>query len=734
MADWRQSLAEVDEDYLAGISNKGIVKRAYKDLESAGDKASAVTEAMDWSAAELEVAVGGEKVTLRLPLGESRCSCPSRSICRHVIMGIVLARRAALNAGGESGDSGIVEVVSNEESSVPAVEGADDSGMANSGSLAQQVWQEIMAYPRKPLLRALGSRGLRRLVEAMAAGAAPEPERGTVVRVELPGQATVKLLSPLEYSTCTCHKKELCSHKAEAILWCQYLDKQLTVEQLEQEAEQQPELDLHELSGAAERVRDCLEHLLETGLVRSSEEQARELERLAILCHNVGLAGWEGDLRALAKGYDNYQRRVAGQSVERLADELQALYHRTGQLMELTEAALSAAEPSVGHVAGQIQALAGEFRAQYLSVGDLELTGITMEHFVSDSGYEGDTVYFLDTAAGSWYTYTHVRPTFYEGKKRSAYQEKPQAPWGIALPLENLARMRILLRGAKCDSGGRLSSSQETRGEILGKSELTADILKGWYYREYDRLFDEQIPRPGRASQAEQRLRLVFVQAARFEQGQFDEIAQKLELPIWDAQGRQVSVELPYSKREEGSIRYLERLKQQEGLLCFLGKIYLRGSQLCLYPVDLLEREELEQMTVSTAEKDDIENNISSAADTECASAACQGLQSYLEEVRWLLQDIYQAGDATVQDATLQAMRKAREQGITYGMTAMSDWLCKLEEQLAGARHRLDHPSDQIMKLYCRLWKYVSLCLKRTAYDMARLSYCGGSSAAPSDS
>lgn len=35
--DWRQSLAGVDEDYLVGISNKGIVKRAYKDMEAEGD-------------------------------------------------------------------------------------------------------------------------------------------------------------------------------------------------------------------------------------------------------------------------------------------------------------------------------------------------------------------------------------------------------------------------------------------------------------------------------------------------------------------------------------------------------------------------------------------------------------------------------------------------------------------------------------------------------------------------
>ena len=33
MDKWRQRLAGIDDDYLIGISNKGIVKRAYKDKE-----------------------------------------------------------------------------------------------------------------------------------------------------------------------------------------------------------------------------------------------------------------------------------------------------------------------------------------------------------------------------------------------------------------------------------------------------------------------------------------------------------------------------------------------------------------------------------------------------------------------------------------------------------------------------------------------------------------------------
>lgn len=802
MADWRQSLAGVDEDYLVGISNKGIVKRAYKDLEAEGSQALAAVAGLDQNAQELTVAAGGETVTIRFPLGESRCSCPSRSICRHVIMAILLAQRAvadgdngtdgagegdgqnigeteniglntqsaeetesrelstrsagetvrgdssehrtkssegsssdsqgiAQTGGASSGSQGIARTGSASDDSQAMekmdsnVSGKGNPNDNNSGSLGQLVWQEILAQPRKPLLRALGSKGLRRLVTAMEAENMPQVERGTVVRMQLPGQdMTVKLLSPLEYSTCTCHKKELCSHKAEAILWCQYLEKQLTAQDLAGELEQEPSFDMQELQDMAGQVKDCLEHLLETGLARSSAEQAQELERLAILCHNAGLPGWEGDIRALAEGYEKYLRRAAGQTMEKLAGQLQRLYDKTVQLGRLVDEALS----NAGSAISRIQALAGEFRSEYLPVGDLELTGITMEHFVSDSGYEGDTIYFLEIATGTWYTYTNARPTFYEGKKRSGYQEKASAPWGVPLSLEGLASVRLQLRGAKCDAGGRLSSTQETRGEILGKSELTAAKLEGWYYREYDRLFAEQIPEPGKKDRSGYP-RLVFVQAARFEQGRFNEITQKLELPIWDEAGRRVLVELPYSKRDEDSIRYLERLKKKQQP-CFLGRVYLQGSQICLYPVDLMERQELKESDLAEEAGSFWEKLFpGKKAGGGNDSAACQALQSYLEEVSWLLQEIYQVGSATVQDSTLEALQRAEKQGAGYGMTTLSDWLRQLGEQLSQSRHRLRRQPSEIMDIFCRSWQYVQLCRQRTAYDRAGLIYQGNSGA-----
>lgn len=85
MSDWQSVLQEIDDDYLIGISNKGIVKRAYKDMETIPCEISQKTV---FEENEVKVHVGEETVQIKLPLGESTCSCPSRSICRHVVQKI----------------------------------------------------------------------------------------------------------------------------------------------------------------------------------------------------------------------------------------------------------------------------------------------------------------------------------------------------------------------------------------------------------------------------------------------------------------------------------------------------------------------------------------------------------------------------------------------------------------------------------------------------------------------
>ena len=77
MGELINAILSADDEYLTGLTNKGTLKRAYKDMES-GDISA------EYGDSEIIVTVGGEKCTIKNPLAESKCSCPSRSICRHI--------------------------------------------------------------------------------------------------------------------------------------------------------------------------------------------------------------------------------------------------------------------------------------------------------------------------------------------------------------------------------------------------------------------------------------------------------------------------------------------------------------------------------------------------------------------------------------------------------------------------------------------------------------------------
>ena len=87
-------IEKVDDDYLTGLCNKGTVKRAYKDLEQESPH-------LERKGEEAQVTLKEEICVIRIPLGESTCSCPSRSICRHIITAILWLKHEA--AGKESG-------------------------------------------------------------------------------------------------------------------------------------------------------------------------------------------------------------------------------------------------------------------------------------------------------------------------------------------------------------------------------------------------------------------------------------------------------------------------------------------------------------------------------------------------------------------------------------------------------------------------------------------------------
>ncbi len=655
MSDWQLAFGEIDDDYLTGISNKGIVKRAYKDLETipcmaAGqnlqEAAAKQLQDMAFAAQEvLELTVGEETVQIRLPFGESTCSCPSRSICRHVVQGI-LAMKAAFAAseamenktaptanetveaekeaatsetmqGSTAATSETVEykpaavnetVEGRTGTTNETIEGSTEASTneavenKTAVTMIEKVTQQIADYPLVKLCKSLGTRRIQEVIGAAKTGRKPQITYSSVVTVQpIAKSMTVKLLFPLEHATCTCHKKEFCVHKAEAVLWCKLESGQLGIQDLEQTEGTAADYDMEQVHEAASQMRTVLEELFDTGLSRTADDVTERMERLAVISHNAKLANFESDWRRMQDSYQKYMKRVATLGIPNLMRQITRLYRNVERLAQAQNAL-------------EVSALAGVFRSEYTPALDLDLVGIALEHFVSKSGYEGDTVYFLEETTKRWYTYTQARPVFYE-KEQSLYNYGGQrytqeTPWGLPVPFQELAVCQFHLEHAKSDSRGRLSSSKETKGRLIrerdSKNPLTAQLLGKWYYRDFAQLFQEMFcaAREAGAEEADHsseegdaQTKLVILRPSSCDPAVFSDTEQKLRMKLYDEAGKAVVIEITYSKDEAEGIRYLEKITD-ENLPCFFGKIYLQDGRIKLYPIAVFGKRELQETDI----------------------------------------------------------------------------------------------------------------------------------------
>lgn len=177
MGDFKTLLANLDDDYLVGMANKGIVKRAYKDMEAGDYKVLSVD-------GDAQVTVGGETVVVRQPLAESTCSCPSRTICRHVVLGILVLKEflAGEEKGAETQKEADgktdVEVSHNdgvskengEEKADRKKEVNEEATEGKSGDLKSRLLSEISAFSLVSLKKMLGVKQLLAIASQKKSG------------------------------------------------------------------------------------------------------------------------------------------------------------------------------------------------------------------------------------------------------------------------------------------------------------------------------------------------------------------------------------------------------------------------------------------------------------------------------------------------------------------------------------------------------------------------------------
>lgn len=724
MEQLQVALKQADDDYLTGLSNKGILKRAYKDLAEE-------TPTVAWQDGTAQVTLKSESCLIRNPLGESSCSCPSSSICRHVVTAILWLK----NKEQEN-------QVNEESAEIPG----ETIHLIEENTQAFR--EEFINLPLERLKRICGSRRFQVFLSHVKSGELPELAETSIVTVEIPWeQVTVRLLSPLEYSTCTCHSKELCGHKALALLTYQLKVGKISLKDLE--AAEMPEVtvDMEHAKEAAGKVREQILAQFEMGLSRQSREVEESLERLAIICHRALLADFESRLREAASDYRQYFQRSA-------AFRNQELLYKLLILFQLAQQILDAKADS------ELSALAGSFRSDYIPVGRLHLMGMGARSFSSKTGYEGEIYYFLETRQKKWYTWTDARPVFYEGtqKKPGAYLKSTAAPWGLTCNREQLSELEFELTNAKAATGERLSVSQDTRGELLGPRNLETSEVRDLVYEDYEQLLqdffgmqqnfaddsleeeaveDETMER-GHSSGEKRRERLVLVQAFGWEEPSFDFVSQRFSWGIHDRKGRTLFISLRYTKAEQLTITMLERLEQrlkrQEGRsLLFLGAVYLENGRLCLYPIEFYRGVQgaADISIQETPSPEDIQGNaqenISGGVQQDSApgtsgppDAFFDTMEQYRQEAVKTLSDLFASGLFSVQEDILSALSLLAEDGRQLGLSFAAEEFTTIHDLLAGRRHGTNFRPETVIGAMGRISRYLKACEEKLSFDRAR--------------
>ncbi|WML33301.1 hypothetical protein [Clostridium sp. OS1-26] len=163
-------------------------------------------------------------------------------------------------------------------------------------------------------------------------------------------------------------------------------------------------------------------------------------------------------------------------------------------------------------------------------------------------------------------------------QKRSygiAYSEVPS--WGIEGSLEEISQYAIKLTKGKINDEGRISSSEQSKGELLEKNDI--------YKLNFKELFIDNWQKLLKVYSKENR-NMYIIKIASYEKSYFDNINQRFILPIYDEEKNMLYIEIDYSKEKKRMIQKferMERLKKYSDRI--LVHAYLKEGQIRVTPI-----------------------------------------------------------------------------------------------------------------------------------------------------
>lgn len=580
----RAQLARYDEEALIAWGNRGLLRRAGKDLETQAPR----IEQEDEQALVLAFAGHRQRFDARGPT-QAHCGCPASGVCQHLLAVVLWLQREGLAPEATldcpSAPPGSVEAHADRTAAIADV--ADPHAPLHA---------ELLAFGAAQLVKYAGRHGYRwawQHVQDADPAQAPRigGERNIVIDLVQPRIVFRYMGGGLAHLIADSAPSKIEKYRVVAVLAYQRAHGQaIAPPELPTLA---PALDLgkaHQLGAGRDparrdsrtRLRAALAQLLDEcmalGLSHLSQQMQERYSTLAVWAQGADYPRLALLLRRIADHVELLLERAGGADEHRLLEEL-ALAHALVSALALAD------------MAGQAPAhLVGRARGEYGNTGNLVLWGLGALPWRAASGYLGLTMLFWSPQSRSFLACTDARPESQRFDPRARYQAP--GPWaGLAAPAQ-ASGQRLQLQDAQASAAGRLSASDKTHVAVqaLPSTELFAGLSPHTCWQQ---LIDSRQSLPASLlSKPRPMLDWVVLRPARYAQARFDASRQTLVWPLHDAEDQVLEAEIAYSPLSAHAIERIEEMTpQQLDGQWLVARLRSAAGRWAVEPLSLIHRE-----------------------------------------------------------------------------------------------------------------------------------------------
>ncbi|MCM1507766.1 MAG: hypothetical protein NC177_11630 [Ruminococcus flavefaciens] len=668
MEDLKKALLFADENFLVGLSNKGTYKRACKDIDCE-------TPDFDIKGETAEVRTGGEVCTITVPIAESKCTCVSRGICRHIVGAIITLRNNT-----EMLEEAPIENKKTED-------------------IPDRLKSEIVSADENFLV-SLSNKGTYKRACKDVDSETPDFEiKGETAEVRTGGEVCT-ITVPLAESKCTCVSRGICRHIVGAIIILRNnmdlkatpvsIPVQQEVKVAETVVEEPPEEFLSERDTAKIHscVRQCLETLgsiIKYGLVRIPESLPDMLEASAVRCHSLKMADAERVLRETGSRLSECISRRASFSMTGFINEI---CYCTRLLADLTEEKLRPEK-------------LGTFRQTYVNYGK-KLTILPIGQRSMHGDYAGEVYYFLNIdpyAEQRFFSISDVRPVFYDNRQK--YFKGNSFIWGMDVPIKNMMHSEMVLANAKVN-GGKLSTSQETTVLASYDVVIDCDEVRDLIYTDFRQLAVEISEKHPKTELD----KMCFVQPEKCIESAFDKYLQQYVITLEDINGNRISVRAKYSAENKDFIELLESigrkmLDKPKKNYVFLATAYVYDGELTLFPIEVYDF--IRKKHSDPYELPEKYGNI------EVSAVYAEKILDFFNEVTDKITVIVRSG----LQADIKNDHRLENLAFNYGLKGLSCIIGDFMESASSYRHSTESDSTEVLLKMRTISDYIRQGRKR---------------------